>query len=87
MKQKWPDTPIVFVTIHKSGGRNWDVQCKLRDLSLEMCDKWGVEVVDIFKDTNLDTRDEGVMEKYIIGGAGSHPNVSACREFYIPLVS
>lgn len=87
MKQKWPDTPIVFVTIHKSGGRDWDVQCKLRDLSLEMCDKWGVEVVDIFKDTNLDTRDEGVMEKYIIGGAGSHPNVSACREFYIPLVS
>lgn len=87
MKEKWPDTPIVFVTIHKSGGRNWDVQCKIRELSLEMCDKWGVEVVDIFKDTNLDTRDEGVMEKYIIGGAGSHTNVSACREFYIPLVS
>lgn len=37
MKKKWPDTPIVFVTIHKSGGRDWNTQCKLRELSLEIC--------------------------------------------------
>lgn len=87
MKKKWPDTPIVFVTIHKSGGRDWDTQCKLRELSLEICAQWGVDTADIFKDTNLDTRDEGHMKQYIINGAGSHPNVSACREFYIPVVS
>lgn len=87
MRKKWGDTPIVFTTIHKSGGRDWDTQCKLRELSLEICDKWGVDVADIFSDTNLDTRDEGHMSQYIINGAGSHPNVSACREFYIPVVS
>lgn len=87
MRKKWGDTPIVFITVHKSGGRDWDTQCKLRELALEICDKWDVDVADIFKDTNLDTRDEGHMSQYIINGAGSHPNVSACIEFYIPVVS
>ena len=87
MKQKWPDTPIVFVTIHKSGGRDWDAQCRLRELALQMCEEWGVYVADVFNDTSLDTRDPDQMKKYIINGAGSHPNVDGCREFYIPTVS
>lgn len=87
MRKKWGDTPIVFTTIHKSGGRDWETQCKLRDLSLEICDKWGVEVADIFDRTSLDTRIADQMSKYIINGAGSHPNVAACREFYIPVVA
>lgn len=87
MRKKWGDTPIVFTTIHKSGGRDWETQCKLRELSLDICDKWNVDVADIFSDTSLDTRDEGHMSRYIINGAGSHPNVSACREFYIPVVA
>lgn len=87
IRKKWGNTPIVFATIHKSGGRDWETQCKLRDLSLEICDEWGVEVADIFNDTTLDTRDEEQMSKYIINGAGSHPNETACREFYIPVVT
>ena len=87
MKQKWPDTPIVFVTIHKSGGRDWDIQCKLRELAIQMCDEWGVYVADVFNDTSLDTNDPEQMKNYIINGAGSHPNVEACREFYIPVVT
>jgi|GEM_PF-728323 len=86
MKQKWPDIPIIYVTIHKSGGRDWNIQCKLRELAMKICDEWGVEVVDIFNDTALDTRDADPMKRYIIGGAGSHPNETACREFYMPLV-
>lgn len=87
MKQKWPDTPIVFVTIHKSGGRDWDIQCKLRELAIQMCDEWGVYVADVFNDTSLDTNDPEQMKNYIINGEGSHPNVEACREFYIPVVT
>lgn len=87
MRRKWGDVPIVFITVHKSGGRDWDTQCKLRDLALEICGKWDVDVADIFNDTNLDTRDAGHMQQYIINGAGSHPNVTACREFYIPVIS
>lgn len=87
MKQKWPDTLIVFVTIHKSGGRNWEVQSKLCELAIEMCGEWGVEIADVFNDTTLDSREAEQMQKYIISAAGSHPNETACREFYIPLLS
>ncbi|MBQ6530908.1 MAG: hypothetical protein IJI39_08320, partial [Clostridia bacterium] len=38
MKQKWPDTPIVFVTIHKSGGRTMEAQTLLRTKAMEICD-------------------------------------------------
>jgi hypothetical protein len=87
MKNKWPDSKIVFVTIHKSGARDFDIQTTLHDLTVSMCDEWGVEVVDMFKDCELDTRNADEMAKYIINGAGSHPNVACCNEFYIPMIS
>lgn len=86
MKSKWGDTPIVFVTIHKSAGRKWDVQTKLLELALKMCNEWGIEVADVFEKASLDTRNEDEMQRYIMGGAGSHPNIDACREFYVPIV-
>lgn len=86
MRNKWGDTPIVYITTHKSGGRSWEPQNKVRELALEICREWGVYVVDVFNDSELDTRDPEQMEQYIIGGAGSHPNETACRKFYIPLV-
>ncbi len=87
MKQKWPTSKLVFVTIHKSGARNFDVQTTLHDLTVGMCNEWGVEVVDMFTDSTLDTRDADQMSKYIINGAGSHPNVACCEEFYVPMIS
>ena len=86
MKQKWQTSKFVFVTIHKSGARNREIQKKLHDLSVAICKKWNVEVVDMFADSALDTTDTAQMLKYMIGGKGSHPNVSACKEFYIPAV-
>ncbi len=87
MKQKWPDSKPVFVTIHKSGARDFDIQTTLHDLIVRMCEEWDAEVVDMFKDCDLDTRDPAQMSKYIIDGNGSHPNVQCCEEFYIPMVS
>lgn len=86
MKQKWQNSTFVFVTIHKSGARNMEIQTMLHDLSVAMCEKWGIEVVDMFMDSTLDTTDATQMSKYIIDGKGSHPNVEACKAFYIPAV-
>ncbi|MCR5724373.1 MAG: SGNH/GDSL hydrolase family protein [Treponema sp.] len=86
IKQKWPHARIVFVTIHKSSAREWDIQVKLRALALKMCDKWGVTVADVFADATLDTRDNAQLATYIIGGKGSHPNEAGVREFYLPVV-
>ncbi|MCH5210872.1 MAG: glycosyl hydrolase 115 family protein [Oscillospiraceae bacterium] len=87
MKDKWgDDAKYVFVTIHKSGARNFEIQKRLHDLTVAMCEKWDIAVVDMFEDSTLDTRDSAQMNKYMIGAKGSHPNVVACKEFYIPAV-
>ena len=62
MQQKWSGVPIVFVTIHKSAGRDWEIQCKLRALSMEICEKYGIEVIDMFTESPFDTRDPKQME-------------------------
>lgn len=87
MKKKWADSKILFVTIHKSGGRKWDIQTLLYQKAVEICGKWGIEVADVFKECEFDTRDEKQMAELIIDGAGSHPNEIACKRFYVPLVS
>ena len=86
MRKKWGDTPIIYVTVHKSGGRDWEVQTRLRELALAACEKWGVAAADVFSETELDTRDADQMREYIMEGAGSHPNEAACRRFYMPTV-
>lgn len=86
LKNKYPNVPIVFLTIHKSGGRDFEIQKILRKLELEICEKWNVAVADTFKETDLDTRNAEQMSRYIIGGGGSHPNAECCAEFYVPLI-
>lgn len=87
MKKKWPTSKLVFMTIHKSGARDFDIQTNLHALTLDMCEKWDIEVVDVFADATLDTRNTDEMAKYIIDGAGSHPNVVCCEEFYVPMLT
>lgn len=86
IRSKWAGVPILYVTIHKSGGRDYGIQCRMRELALAMCGKWGVHVADVFADCTLDTRDPGQMRDMIIDGAGSHPNETCCRTYYVPLV-
>lgn len=86
MKEKWKGIPILYVTIHKSGGRKWEIQCKLRELALAMCKKWSIQVINIFEACELDTREEAQMKEFIIDGAGSHPNEKCCKTYYVPLV-
>ncbi len=85
IRRKWPGTPVLYVTIHKSGGREWNVQCRLRELAMEICCRWDVETADIFQ-CSLDTREPDQMRAMIIDGEGSHPNERCCWEYYVPIV-
>ena len=87
MKRKWHKSRIVYLTIHKSGARDFSIQSRLRDLSVKICGQWGVAVADAFVDTELDTRRTEDMSTYIIDGNGSHPNEECCKKFYIPTLT
>lgn len=87
MRQKWPAGKIVYLTVHKSGARDFSIQSRLHDLTVRMCREWNVAAADPFADTDLDTRRAGDMRTYIIGGDGSHPNQACCEKFYIPVIA
>lgn len=87
MKQKWPTSRIIYLTVHKSGARDFSIQSRLQDLTVGMCREWNVAAADLFADAELDTRRAGDMQAYIIGRSGSHPNRKCCEKFYIPVIA
>ena len=87
MRQKWPESGIVYLTVHKSDARDFAIQSRLRDLTVEMCGQWGAAVADVFADTELDTRRAGDMRAFMIDASGSHPNEECCAKFYIPTLT
>ena len=96
IQDKWADTPVVYVAAHKLGSRDIAVQEKLREIEFEICKQYGVTVADIYD--KLDTSDTNKKNDYTfdnlagnglpgINGSGTHPNLKAIEEFYVPVVS
>lgn len=97
MRSKWPDARIVYVAAHKLGSRDWDTQLAVRDVTLQVAEKWDLTVADVFADTALDTRDQDQRIDYTFndliggypgtGGSGTHPNVAGMTRFYVPVLT
>ena len=93
LRTKWPQSNIIFITVHKMASRNWSRQVSYWDKILKVCDKWSIPVVDIFK--------EGQISSYIpalattcfptsqespTGYDRTHPNELGYKNFYCPLI-
>ena len=98
MKKKWPDAQLVYVAVHKLGSRDESMQDKLHELELAACAKWEVAVANLYDDSELDTRTEPHKNRYTFNsldsnglpgtnGSGTHPNLAAIEEFYVPAVT
>ncbi|MEZ3180929.1 SGNH/GDSL hydrolase family protein [Streptomyces pimonensis] len=98
MREKWPTSRIVYVTTHKLVSRDWQTQLALREVTLRAAEKWGVTVADVFGDTTLDTRIDAQRVAYTFNGrdangfptsngSGTHPNITAITEFYVPVLT
>ncbi|MDX2737929.1 RICIN domain-containing protein [Streptomyces caniscabiei] len=97
MRQKWPTAQLVYVAAHKMGSRDWDTQLALREVQLQVAQKWGVAVADVFGDTTLDTRVDAQRVAYTFdglvggypgsGGSGTHPNIAGITDFFVPVLS
>ena len=64
LKEKYPSAKLVYVAVHKLGARDADVQAKLHELELAICEDMGVNVSNIYDDTTLDTSDADMKAKY-----------------------
>lgn len=62
--EKWPSTPIIYVTAAKMGYVGSYGEQQLHDLELKLCRKWGVTVADVYANSGLDTRVDTQRKKY-----------------------
>ncbi|MDE7330377.1 MAG: SGNH/GDSL hydrolase family protein, partial [Clostridia bacterium] len=91
-KKYFPQAKVLFVRPHNMGRRGEEIQKIYGERAVEICKKWGVDVADIYKDSDLNTflpdhRDLYTADTYNWGrGDSTHPNAKGYREKYMPVI-
>lgn len=71
MKQKWPNTKLVYVAVHRlDGGRTAERQDILHAIELAACAKWEVMVANLYDDSVLNTRQQNDRWTYTFDNLG-----------------
>lgn len=98
IRKNWPDAKVVYIAVHRLGYRDRTVQQALHETELSICADMGVRVVNLYDECGLDTSDEVMCRTYsfdrLVNGlpapgdqpTGTHPNLKAIREFYVPFL-
>ena len=88
-KETWKN--VVFVLPHNMSSRTATAQKTLRDIVLEVCEKWSVEVVDLYANCGLNTNIPFMKNDYTSNPEGihdgTHPNGEGYEKFYLPQVT
>lgn len=90
LKSYFPNAALVFVRPHRMGRREEHVQILYGERAAALAKKWGAEVVDLYRDSGLDTflpehRDMYTNDSYGWGtGDCTHPNAAGYEKFYMP---
>lgn len=99
IRENWKDAIPVYVAVHRLGFRERAVQEALHKIELAVCAEMGVTVADLYEECSLDTANEEMCRKYSFDilkdglpapgekPTGTHPNLEAIKEFYLPFVS
>lgn len=81
---------VVFVLPFNMDSRDATAQADLRDIVLQACKKWSVEVIDMYAYGGLNTNLSYMKDAYTDNGSGghdgTHPNQLGYETFYIPQI-
>lgn len=89
---RFPKAKILFVRPHNMGRRDDKLQKLYGERAIEICEKWGVPYVDLYKNSGLNTflpvhRDMFTCDSYGWGrGDCTHPNALGYELKYMPLI-
>lgn len=92
-KDNYPDTPVLYVRAHDMVYGIERNELHFGKLALDICEKWDIEVADIFSDTDFDCHDDYLKSAYTAhtdsrpNGDTIHPNKLGYYRFYLPLIS
>lgn len=81
---KYLGAKIIYITTHINKNRDYNAQKTLTELAIQMCEKWGVTIVDMFHAGGLNSFIDEHFYTYI--NDGSHPNTLGYATFYVPMI-
>lgn len=88
LKSSFPDSIIIYIRPHNMASRSINRQREWGEKALEVCEKYSIPVVDIFKNGNLNTQFSQYVGVYTDTGQGeidrTHPNSLGYEKFYYP---
>ena len=91
-KKYFPQAKLLFVRPHRMGKRDDYFQRLYGERALELCKKWGISVADIYSESDLNTFDPVMRDKYTNDSYGwgrgdaTHPNAPGYAEKYMPVI-
>ncbi len=90
----WKGTPIVYVRVHNMKLVEDVFERQYGDRALSISDKWGIDSVDLYNGTTMNTEIPSICDRYTFvderyGNAHDsiHPNALGYAKFYLPLIS
>lgn len=86
--QKWAGKPIIYVIEHRMTLDNTgygQFYLKLHKAIIDVMNKWGISIVDLFNDCPSLKHNDGYKAQYTTGD-GTHPNYEGYERFYVPRV-
>lgn len=93
LREKYEDSRIFYICVHKMPTRDMEVQKLLHRAAREVCEKWSIPYVDVFRQGQINTCMEEMRKKYsydrsehLTDGNGTHLNADGYEKWYLPMI-
>lgn len=93
LRQKYGDSRIFYICPHKMPTREQKVQEILQKAAREVCGKWSIPYVDVYRRGQINTYVEEMRRKYsydrpehLFDGNGTHLNAAGYEKWYLPMI-
>lgn len=93
LREKYMDSRIFYVCVHRMPGRDMELQEVLQKAAREVCGKWSIPCVDIFRQGQINTCVEEMRRRYtydraerLADGSGTHLTPAGYERWYLPML-
>lgn len=93
LRQKYPHTQVLYIANHHIANNPLALQDQMHDLAIDVCQKWAIDVVDVYCEGGINTNIPQMAADYSYNGEGSdrdgdgtHLNVIGYETWYAPMI-
>ena len=90
----WKDAPVIYVRAHNMDLGEDARERKYGERAMEIALKWNISAVDLYNDSDLNTEDPAICNRYTYVNPSSnytcdsiHPNAIGYAKFYLPPIA